>query len=591
MRSFSQKSLIACIALVMMLLIPNTASALDLPWHTPVSVAPSNTFDFPAQLTSFASLASASNGIIANVTQGNFTNATALLSTYNRTIDDLNAAANNPQQNATIAAITASRDDYTSLIRNAQRYNDLYANESVLIFTDPLSNGSIANALEMKALSSTLGGLVSTINGRNADIYGIAVNNGLNLSLYGNRTALYKAYTTQVDSRLSNVTASVFQTPTLTFYGTKGSVVYGDSFVLAGTLQSNLTVKNSSVEIHVDNTTVATAPTNATGSYTYKYTINTTAPGKHVVFAKYVPGDVPYNEAQSQTLGFSVAKAPVTNTLSMLSSSVALGSTLTAQGQLTTPNGPVSNATVTLVAGDTDVAKTQTDQNGTYLFSVPATGYYLSSLLNGTTVSTVFKPSGQPLDQAVSAAVHIPADLTALYGIVALIVIVVLLALFLFSRGYFSRAPSPTLPSPTPPETKPEGKPPAEAREVRPVSTVPPATTERAPLLDWNALREQARGAFTRGDDELATSTLFDTAVASLSAAAHVTLPAHMTYSEKSWALQSALPEARGALRDLTAAYELVHYSGRSLTQPQRDAALSAFDALRSHVEPPKETQ
>src|SRR5665811_821190 len=98
----------------------------------------------------------------------------------------------------------------------------------------------------------------------------------------------------------------------------------------------------------------------------------------------------------------------------------------------------------------------------------------------------------------------------------------------------------------------------------------------------WAALREQARGAFTRGDDELATSTLFDTAVASLSAVVHVTLPAHMTYSEKSWALQSALPGARGALRELTAAYELVHYGGRSLTQPQRDAALSAFDALRS---------
>jgi hypothetical protein len=587
MRSFSQKSLIACIALVMMLLIPNTAAALDLPWHTQVSPEPSSTFDFPAQLTSFASLASTSNGIIANVTQGNFTNAKTLLSTYNRTIDDLNAATKNPQQNATIAAITASRDDYTSLIRNAQRYNDLYANESVLIFTDPLSNGSIANALEMKALSGTLGGLVSTINGRNADIYGIAVDNGLNLSLYGNRTALYKAYTTQVDSRLSNVTASVFQTPTLTLNGTKGSVVYGDSFVLAGSLQSNLTgVKNGSVEIHVDNATVAAAPTNATGAYAYKYTINTTAPGKHVVFAKYVPGNVPYNEAQSATLNFSVVKAPVTNTLSVLSSSVALGSTLTAQGQLTTSNGPVSNATVTMIAGDTNVAKTQTDQNGTYLFSVPATGYYLSSVLNGTTVSTVFKPSGQPLDQAVSAAVHIPADLTALYGIIALIVIIVLLALFLFSRGFFRRAPSPT-----PPETKPEGKPPAEAREVRPVSTAPPATAERAPRLDWTALREQARGAFTRGDDELATSTLFDTAVASLSVAVHVTPPAHMTYSEKSWALQSALPEARGALRELTAAYEFVHYSGRSLTQPQRDAAISAFDALRSHVVTPKETQ
>jgi hypothetical protein len=104
-------------------------------------------------------------------------------------------------------------------------------------------------------------------------------------------------------------------------------------------------------------------------------------------------------------------------------------------------------------------------------------------------------------------------------------------------------------------------------------------------------LREQARGAFIRGDDESATSTLFDTAVASLATAAHVKIPAYMTYSEKSWALQAPLPNARSALQELTAAYELVHYSGKSLTQPQRDAAMSAFDALRSHVVTPKETQ
>jgi hypothetical protein len=304
------------------------------------------------------------------------------------------------------------------------------------------------------------------------------------------------------------------------------------------------------------------------------------------VFAKYVPGDVPYNEAQSSTLNFSVAKAPVTNILSTLSSSVTLGGNLQAQGRLTTPNGPIPNATVTLVSGDAHIAKTKTDQNGTYLFSVPATGYYLGSVLNGTTVSTVFEPNGLPLDQAVSAVVHIPADLAALYGIVALITIVVLSALFLFNRGFFRRAPKPT-----PPETKPEGKPPAEAREVRPVSTGPPATAEQAPRPDWNTLREQARGAFIRGDDESATSTLFDTAVASLATAAHVKIPAYMTYSEKSWALQAPLPNARSALQELTAAYELVHYSGKSLTQPQRDAAMSAFDALRSHVVTPKETQ
>jgi hypothetical protein len=77
---------------------------------------------------------------------------------------------------------------------------------------------------------------------------------------------------------------------------------------------------------------------------------------------------------------------------------------------------------------------------------------------------------------------------------------------------------------------------------------------------------------------------LFEAAVASLSAAAHVRLAAHMTHSEKSWAIQAALPDASAALRELTTAYELVNYGGRSLTQAQRDAALNAFDSLRRHV-------
>jgi hypothetical protein len=107
---------------------------------------------------------------------------------------------------------------------------------------------------------------------------------------------------------------------------------------------------------------------------------------------------------------------------------------------------------------------------------------------------------------------------------------------------------------------------------------------EQAPRPDWNALREQARGAFIRGDDESATSTLFDTAVASLSEAEHIRLSAQMTYSEKCWAIQASLPGVRDALRELTTSYELVHYGGRSLTQEQSDAALKAFESLQGYL-------
>ena len=82
----------------------------------------------------------------------------------------------------------------------------------------------------------------------------------------------------------------------------------------------------------------------------------------------------------------------------------------------------------------------------------------------------------------------------------------------------------------------------------------------------------------------MATTTLFDAAVTSLSATAHVRLAAHMTHWEKFWAIQAAVPDAREPLRQLTIAYELANYGGRTLTLAQRDAAISAFDSLRRHV-------
>ena len=115
-----------------------------------------------------------------------------------------------------------------------------------------------------------------------------------------------------------------------------------------------------------------------------------------------------------------------------------------------------------------------------------------------------------------------------------------------------------------------------------PPSPAPAAKAE--PVIDWNAARDQARDAFAKEDDELATITLFDAVVASLSATANVSIAAQMTHSEKSWALQAALPDASAPLRELTMAYEFVNYGGRSLTQAQRDAALSAFESLRHHV-------
>ncbi|MEI7827829.1 MAG: hypothetical protein WCI87_08575, partial [Euryarchaeota archaeon] len=114
---FRQQTLIVCaVAIVMLIITTGCASAQDVPSHTQVSPGPSSGFDFPTQLTFFASLATNANGIIANVTQGNFSNAATLLASYNSTIDSLNAAATNAQEGTVMAALKASRDDFSTFI-------------------------------------------------------------------------------------------------------------------------------------------------------------------------------------------------------------------------------------------------------------------------------------------------------------------------------------------------------------------------------------------------------------------------------------------------------------------------------------------
>jgi len=175
-----------------------------------------------------------------------------------------------------------------------------------------------------------------------------------------------------------------------------------------------------------------------------------------------------------------------------------------------------------------------------------------------------------------------PANLMEAYIMIAAVTWVMFLSILLFRRGFGRRAHSEIQPEE---EAKPAGELPEGWREIQPVPLLPIPPTEAPPtaaepVSAWNAALEQARNAFRQGDDKLAIATLFDTAVASLSAAAHVRLAVHMTHSEKSWAIQAALPGVKVALRELTNAYELVNYGDRSLTQEQRDAALNAFDSL-----------
>jgi hypothetical protein len=581
MRGFRRKAQLTCIiSAVLLVLTAGYASAQSFPSQTELNTAQGGGFDFPTQLPLFASLAADANGIIANVTTGNFSNASALLSHYNSTIKQITSSANASQQGTTIGALDASQGSFTLLIANAQRFSVLNATEAPLLVAAPRGNASIANALEMQGLGNALTGLPGTISGQNADIYAVAVQNGLNLAPYGNATALLNAYAAQVNGRVANVTGAVFVTPTLTLTESAHNATYGDTLVLAGAIKSNQTgMSNVSVDVHVDNSTVATVSTAANGSYAYRLPVLSIHAGQHVASVGYTPVDAPYTPAQSAPVNFSVAASPVNNTLSFLSSSIALGSNVQARGVLTTATGPVANATVVLSIGGSNVASAQTDQNGSYSFSVSSLPLYLSAVPGGVTAYTVFDPSGQPLASAASAAVSVPADLTGLFGIIAGLVLAALLIVFLYRGGYLRRwsvekEEVPVLPP---------------AREARPIVVpVPVSRVAEAPqrISDWDKVLSEAREAFARADDESATKALFESAVTSLAVVGHVRIAAHMTHWEKSWAVAAAFrdTETRLELRQLTMAYELANFGDRTLTESQREAALSAFASLRGHV-------
>jgi hypothetical protein len=564
----------------LLVLTAGYASAQTFPSQTELNSVQSGGFDFPTQLPLFASLAADANGVIVNVTTGNFSNASALLARYNSTINPITSSTNASQQGTTVAALHASQGSFTILIADAQRFNALNASEAGLMVAAPRGNASIANALQMQALGNALTGLPGTINGQNADIYTVAVQNGLDLAPYGNATALLNAYAAQVNGRVANVTGAAFVTPTLTLTESASNATYGDTLVLTGGLMNNQTgVSNVTVDVHVDNSTVATVSTAANGSYAYQLPILTIPAGAHVASVGYTPVDAPYKPAQSAPVNFSVVASPVNNTLSFLSSSIALGSNVQARGTLATATGAVANGTVVLSIGGSNVASVQTYQNGSYSFSVSSLPLYLSAVPGGVTAYTVFDPSGQPLASAASAAVNVPADLTGLFGIIAGLVLAALLIIFLYRGGYLRRAPV----------EKEKALVPSPAKEVRPIVVpVPVARVAEAAqqVSDWDKVLGEAREAFQRADDENATKSLFEAAVTSLAVVAHVPIAAHMTHSEKSWAVAAALrdEDTRNALRQLTMAYELANFGDRTLTESQREAALSAFASLRSHV-------
>jgi ABC-2 type transport system permease protein len=140
-------------------------------------------------------------------------------------------------------------------------------------------------------------------------------------------------------------------------------------------------------------------------------------------------------------VGAQASKAPssttVTNTLTVSSSSISLGSVLEARGQVSANGTPLPNASVALHMGDINVANTQTDQNGRYAFSVPVgANYFPAAFSNGATVYTVVEPQNSSFVNTLSPATSVPVNLAPLYTIIALITAAVVIVCYLFVRRF-----------------------------------------------------------------------------------------------------------------------------------------------------------
>ena len=147
-----------------------------------------------------------------------------------------------------------------------------------------------------------------------------------------------------------------------------------------------------------------------------------------------LPGGVRPVGAQASTAPSSTT---VTNTITVSSSSISLGSVLEARGQVSADGKPLPNASVALHMGDINVANTQTDQHGRYAFSVPVgANYFPAAFSNGATVYTVVEPQNSSSVDAPSAATSVPVNLAPLYTIIALITAAVVIVCYLFVRRF-----------------------------------------------------------------------------------------------------------------------------------------------------------
>jgi hypothetical protein len=325
----------------------------------------------------------------------------------------------------------------------------------------------------------------------------------------------------------------------------------------------------------------------------------------------------------------SSANATVTNNVTVSPVSISLGSTLQATGKVTAGGKPLANASVALHLGDTKLAYTQTNKNGDYFFDVPVSMYYFpAAFSNGATIYTVVEPRDASFISTPSAVTTVSVDVLPLYLIIAVITGAILVGLYFYTRRMHGKAvlgPLGKTRATSAAETKAQAEPflsgaqPSERGHAI-VSEIPPGDSTvkgpqkspeatspaetAAPLVDvtqrdaamqqpepelpegvaeTNVLK-QAHDFFEQGNDRQAVDMLYDAAIIDVATNREVTIASHATHWEKYRSIEAAAPEVQEPLLKLTDIYELAHYSGRTLTEEQRNTAVDAFRAIKAHL-------
>lgn len=321
----------------------------------------------------------------------------------------------------------------------------------------------------------------------------------------------------------------------------------------------------------------------------------------------------------------ATSNTTVSNTLTLLSDRLSVGSVLYVDGVVTTPQGPLAFVPVTLHVGSATVARTQTNESGAYTFSVPV-GLILPEAFSGSaSVYTVAEPGNPAFPATSSAVASIPVSHVPAYLLVAVVTGAVVLGIYVNARPRLSgrvsvksrlAAPLKRFSSWTSDaaserlsksisrsavrrdKKRTKASEPASRQEFSANGATVAAeqridASERATVSEHTVpfdighemdLLTQAPDLLVQGDDRQAVSVLYNAALTSLAKTHELTLIPSMTHWERYAAVEGAVPEVGVPLRTLTTAYERIVYAGRPLTDEHRNAAIDACQSILEYL-------